>query len=149
MRTTLMMVTATLAVLMVMACEQSPGTPAEHTHPEDPSRPDVTTHEIAVRASDFSISSGLATAGYRVEGLSKEIAERGEVHAYIKLANSSFWDSLPVVRTISTGSTYSIGAVFSERFLALHVNGPLMSRGIVSVFMPATVRLVMDAGTAS
>ena len=134
------------AVAVVAACDMGPATPEEPT--PAPRRPDIQEHVVTMRTSDFEVEAdgAFATAGYNVDALTAEIIGDGEVHAYIETIED-VWRPLPDVLT-TTGGTYTITAAFGEGVVVVQIDGPLVTRAVVDVFMPARLRIVMDAGKA-
>lgn len=132
------------AVAVVAACDTGPATPKEPA----PRRPDIQEHVVTMRTSDFEVEAdgAFATAGYTVDALTAEIIGDGEVHAYVETVED-VWRPLPDVLT-TTGGTYTITAAFGEGVVIVQVDGPFVTRAVVDVFMPARLRIVMDAGKA-
>ena len=141
---------AVATALIVMACEQGPSIPAEHTHDPQPTRPAVQTHTISVRSADFlNDSPGLAVAGYAVSALTQGVVNLGEIHAYIKTRGSTSWDTVPYVLITTSGASLTINVSYEQGFVFVAVIGTVVNRAVLDIFFPATLRLVIDPGTTS
>jgi len=144
----LIAVSAMLAIILA-GCERAPATPAEHTHDPQPTRPAVQTHSITVRSSDFlNDTAGLALAGYAVSALTKRVVESGEIHAYLKVRGFDSWDQMPVTLVAGTASV-TLRVSYDEGSVYFVVIGTVVNRRVLDIFFPATLRLVIDQGTAS
>ena len=140
---------AVATALIVMACEQGPSVPAEHTHDPQPTRPAVQTHTVTVNSADFlNNSRGLAVAGYEVTALTQSVVDSGEIHAYLKPRFFDSWQEMPFNLVAGTASV-TVGVAYDEDIVLVSVIGTVVNRAVLDIFFPATLRLVIDPGTTS
>ena len=140
-KTRLLGISLVVSVAAMIGCQQGPGNTQEAKTPQGPEIEQVT---ITIRSSDFRLSArrDFALAGYDVPELTKKIVDEGTVTGHYQFADGDTWHPMPFSIITDLG-TSEISYSYSEGFLAVIVDGEIVTAGIVDIYDGDRVRFTL------